>query len=69
VLQLCAGGIKGEGSCLGDSGGPLSYLLKERSYQIGVVSFGQARCAVERVPVVYTRVTEYLDWILNNIRP
>ncbi|KAF2881995.1 hypothetical protein ILUMI_24176 [Ignelater luminosus] len=56
-----------------DSGGPLLYRdrqeNKENWVTIGIVSFGLEKCAVEDVPGVYTRVTEYLQWILDNIKP
>ena len=67
--QLCAGGERGLDSCVGDSGGPL--MLPDRFGPpycvIGVTSFGPTTCGVGNVPGVYTRVTEYLDWILENV--
>ncbi|XP_063628883.1 trypsin 5G1-like [Cydia splendana] len=57
--HMCAGS-KGHDSCQGDSGGPLTY----KGVQVGVVSFGEL-CAI--YPGVYTRVSEYLDWINTTI--
>lgn len=70
--QVCAGGAKDKDSCRGDSGGPLMKQLPGRRaniwYMEGIVSFGPAVCGTEGVPGVYTRVSEYLEWIRVNMR-
>ncbi|XP_070510008.1 melanization protease 1-like [Chironomus tepperi] len=70
--QICAGGEEGRDSCAGDSGGPLMrygnfpnskypyYLL------VGIVSFGPKYCGTKDAPGVYTKVSEYIDWINSN---
>ncbi|KAL7729105.1 hypothetical protein ACLKA6_019926 [Drosophila palustris] len=65
--QLCVGGEFIRDSCDGDSGGP---LMRYRSawYLEGVVSFGH-KCGLEGWPGVYTRVSDYIDWIVATIRP
>lgn len=68
---LCAGWTTGEkDACKGDSGGPLMYGKSEgdnvRYYEIGVVSYG-FRCAEPGYPGVYTRVTNFIDWIQRNL--
>uniref|UniRef100_A0AAG5CQ92 CLIP domain-containing serine protease n=1 Tax=Anopheles atroparvus TaxID=41427 RepID=A0AAG5CQ92_ANOAO len=65
--QLCAGGVLGVDSCSGDSGGPM--LTQRLNWvQEGVISFGN-KCALEGWPGIYTRVSSYIDWIKDNIRP
>ncbi|GJQ74216.1 CLIPB9 [Trypoxylus dichotomus] len=66
--QLCAGGEKHKDSCKGGSGGPLLVVRNERFYVVGLVSFG-SECGTEGWPGVYTRVSQYRDWIESNIRP
>jgi len=71
--QICAGGVPGRDSCVGDSGSGLMRDIKlpdatwYRSYLIGVVSFGPRMCGTKGVPGVYTRVNSYLDWILDTV--
>uniref|UniRef100_A0A1B6MA77 Peptidase S1 domain-containing protein n=1 Tax=Graphocephala atropunctata TaxID=36148 RepID=A0A1B6MA77_9HEMI len=70
--QLCAGGVIGKDSCGGDSGGPLmgafSLNSPPRYFIVGVVSYGPQVCANSDSPGVYTKVSEYMMWILDNIR-
>lgn len=70
--QMCAGDY-GKDSCQGDSGGPLTTAgtVKgtPRVVQHGIVSFGPSHCATEGTPGVYTRVSHYVPWIVQNIEP
>lgn len=69
--QFCAGGLDGIDSCAGDSGGPIMRVIPRTStwYIEGVVSFGPTQCGTRGIPGIYTRVSKYLNWILDNMRP
>ena len=67
--NICAGGKGLASSCNGDSGGPLvckkgnSDLETERYVLVGVVSWGQRGCGLNRLPSVFARVSSVLGWI------
>lgn len=67
-IMICAGGVKNQDACSGDSGGPLTFVnMDENSGNIvgtvyGIVSFGE-ECGLEGWPGIYTRVQSYLEWI------
>ncbi len=50
--------------CAGDSGGPLTYVDDEGSYQqIGIVSYGSSICESADIPSVFTEILNYTTWI------
>ncbi|XP_065116717.1 plasminogen activator, urokinase b [Paramisgurnus dabryanus] len=62
--MLCAGSKDwSTDSCEGDSGGPLVCDVSGRAFQFGVVSWGEG-CSREFRPGVYTKVSNYYNWIL-----
>ncbi|XP_063322621.1 coagulation factor VII [Pelmatolapia mariae] len=63
--MICAGFKRGgQDACEGDSGGPLVTRYKKTWFLTGVVSWGKG-CAQENMYGVYTKVTNFLDWIEN----
>lgn len=36
---------------------------------VGIVSYGPKKCGKVGLSGVYTRVSEYMDWIINNTNP
>lgn len=67
---LCAGGEEGKDACAGDSGNVLMALDTSGSpqyYAVGLVSFGPTPCGQAGIPSMYTKVSEYVDWIQSNI--
>ncbi|XP_030375598.1 transmembrane protease serine 9-like [Scaptodrosophila lebanonensis] len=70
--MICAGFVEqgGKDSCQGDSGGPMHVLDSAQSlnYQLaGIVSWGEG-CAKPGSPGVYTRVSNFNEWIELNTR-
>lgn len=65
--QVCAGGVFGFDTCDGDSGNPLMKVLPTGWVVEAIVSFGRG-CGLEDFPAVYTRVSNYENWIRTNLR-
>lgn len=58
---MCALDPAGSDVCQGDSGGPL--VTADRKMILGVVSFGPPDCTNEAIPSVYTRISEFVDFV------
>jgi secreted trypsin-like serine protease len=70
--QICAGYIEGgSDTCQNDSGGPLLITTPTGVQQIGIVSYGQSPdgtpCGGANSYGVYTRVSSFLDFILQYV--
>jgi len=67
VDSMLCGSDPVKDTCQGDSGGPLIVRKGDRMVLPGVVSFGRG-CANPDFPGVYTRVSSFLTWILENTK-
>lgn len=66
--MLCAGYAQGgSDTCAGDSGGPLVIFERDHWELAGITSFGDG-CARPGRYGVYTRVSQYLDFIVDTIQ-
>ncbi|XP_050544574.1 venom protease-like [Daktulosphaira vitifoliae] len=64
---LCAGyKTGGVDTCQGDSGGPMVSEIGSNNYLIGVTSYGFL-CAAPDKPAVYSRITYFVDWIVEKM--
>ncbi|KAH8295330.1 hypothetical protein KR018_009992 [Drosophila ironensis] len=64
LYHICGGVDEGgKGQCSGDSGGPLIY----NGQQVGIVSWSVKPCTVAPYPGVYCKVSQYVDWIKQNL--
>nr|AZP56668.1 serine proteinase stubble-2 [Locusta migratoria migratoria] len=63
-IFICAGWQKGgSDSCEGDSGGPMVIQREDKRWLLaGVISWGIG-CAEPNQPGVYTRISEFREWI------
>jgi secreted trypsin-like serine protease len=66
--KICAGNLTvgGKDACQGDSGGPFLTRHGERFVLVGVISSGIG-CARPAKPGVYSKVSYYMDWIMENV--
>lgn len=51
------------------TGGPLMYFDRRYSVWIasGIVSFGAEKCGTIGIPGVYTKIENYIEWIVNSL--
>ncbi|XP_037814183.1 transmembrane protease serine 11G-like [Lucilia sericata] len=65
--NLCSDSLQTSiSACNGDSGGPLVIEQENApSELVGIVSWGYIPCGLAKLPSIYTRVSAYIDWILN----
>jgi len=58
-----------QGSCGGDSGGPLMVEDGSKSFYslIGVVSWGTSACTTQSLPGMHSRITSNMNWITETI--
>nr|XP_036669288.1 melanization protease 1-like isoform X2 [Drosophila suzukii] len=68
MSHICAGDLSTH-VCRGDSGGPVSSILrvngKSRVIQLGIVSYGDLEC---RQWSVFTNVMHHMNWIVDTVR-
>ena len=63
-IFICAGYKKGgKDSCEGDSGGPMVVQREDGRFILSGISSWGLGCAEENRPGVYTRISEFRDWI------
>jgi secreted trypsin-like serine protease len=63
TLHMICAGEEGKDSCSRDSGGPLVAFDTGAPALVGIVSWGWNPCGTKNKPGVYTRVSQYIEWI------
>ncbi|XP_065089042.1 uncharacterized protein LOC135710403 [Ochlerotatus camptorhynchus] len=67
---ICAGGVAGFDTCIGDAGSPIVHLVPHdfefRYYAVGMVSWGVG-CGRAGMPAAYTDIAFFRDWIDNEM--
>jgi secreted trypsin-like serine protease len=64
--MVCVSGNYNEGTCIGDSGGPLIQVVSRgQMVHTGISSFISGNGCQSTDPSGYTRIYPYLDWIKN----
>jgi secreted trypsin-like serine protease len=53
-------------SCRGDSGGPATSQVSSVTKLIGIVSWGPDQCGIPLLPSIYTRISQYGEWVTKN---
>lgn len=67
--NICAANSDNKGVCHGDSGGPLMSIIDGTNNLVGLVSYGtKQKCGNANHPAVFTRITNYLSWILKETK-
>ena len=70
--HICAGAKQGTHTCWGDSGGPLVSKQVVDYHDVyvlaGILAFSNKPCGQDGWPNIYTRVSEYMDWIGDTLR-
>ncbi|KDO21041.1 hypothetical protein SPRG_13831 [Saprolegnia parasitica CBS 223.65] len=62
IAKVCAGGVRGEGPCDGDLGGPLTVSKDGKDVLVAHLSWGVA-CAKDGLPSVYNRLSSAKDFL------
>lgn len=64
--MFCAYSKVGD-ACKGDDGGPVMCLIDNQPVLAGIMSFGLSHCGEKEIGSVFTRITNYLDWITSRM--
>lgn len=54
-------------TCLYENGGPVVYSYRYQWFQEGIALSGSKNCVSASAPLLYTNVTNYIDWIKETI--